>query len=152
MKREMIHYPSRDLKISGPDLQTFTDRIQNSYRTGVPKAPCIVILDKHREKRTPFGKGVIEEHISEPTKLPIPAVHLEQPAITAPDPLPSHSASYRTRWYRHAHRDPPQQPRPCLLPPPSPCLKTQRGFERTYESTTPCGKLEHINCVGAEAF
>ena len=99
MEQEMIHYPSWDLTISGPNPTAFADSIKANYKKGVPKAPYVVIPDKSRGKDS-FGKGVIEERetvASEPT------------STKKPTPMPI-SIPFRARYCRlpslHLERSP----------------------------------------------
>jgi hypothetical protein len=148
MEREMIHYLSWDLTISGPDLQAFTDRIKNNYRKGVPKAPYVVIPDRSREK-DPFGKGVIEERVTDmPAKLPPPPIHVDQPQTTPSDPPPSYSAS----TYPHDDIVSPYSSSSSSTSssrassPPSPCLKTPPD-EGVLSRESSAGKPVHIDYV-----
>jgi hypothetical protein len=59
MEREMIHYLSFDLTISGVELEKFTQTVKSTYKRGVPKMPYVVIPDKSRENDH-FGKGSLE--------------------------------------------------------------------------------------------
>jgi len=123
MEREMIHYLSWDLTISGPDLATFTDRVKATYRKGVPKTAYVVVPDTSREKDH-FGKGSIEVEKK-------PVISVDTSRVIPSDAPPSYSTAYPTISNTSSPDDEVLSPytnssnsSSRQSSPPSPCLKT----------------------------
>ena len=155
----MIHYPSWDLTISGPNLAAFADSIKANYKKGVPKAPYVVIPDKSCEKDS-FGKGVIEERqtvTSEPasTKKPTPMpisipsapVTVDSHLSTSSDPPPSYTTYPEDDRDRVvSHYSDSSSNSSCDSLPPSLGPKTPPN-EDLSAPLTPGGKPVHIDFI-----
>jgi hypothetical protein len=89
MEREMIHYLSFDLTITGAELEKFTGSVRQTYKRGVPKTAYVVVPDKSRENDY-FGKGTLEIEMK-PSAAVVPA--LSKKSSVPIDPPPSYSSA-----------------------------------------------------------